>query len=97
MQIGSRFGVSLSEDGRVLAINIWPQSGITDHFDELIERIRGTIGRSDRVGVGVPVFRTETNLRTRHELGTFVPMTIVVMVAILFAAFRDARAVLLLP
>lgn len=85
----------VSEDGRVLAINIWPESGIADRFDALIERIRGTIGAPSAWVSGVPVFRTETNLRTRQELGIFVPMTIVVMVLILFAAFRGARAVLL--
>jgi predicted RND superfamily exporter protein len=41
------------------------------------------------------VFRTETNLRTQYELGIFVPITTAVMVLILFAAFRSARAVLL--
>jgi len=85
----------VSEDGRVLAINIWPESGIADHFDALIERIRGTIGAPGAWVSGVPVFRTETNLRTQYELGIFVPMTIVVMVTILFGAFRGARAVLL--
>jgi hypothetical protein len=85
----------VSEDGRVLAINIWPESGIADRFDALIERIRGAVGAPSAWVSGVPVFRTETNLRTRQELGIFVPMTIVVMVLILFAAFRGARAVLL--
>lgn len=85
----------VSDDGRALAINIWPESGIADRFDALIERIRGTIGAPTGWVTGVPVFRTETNLRTRHELGVFVPITVGVMVLILFAAFRSARAVLL--
>jgi predicted RND superfamily exporter protein len=85
----------VSDDGRVLAINIWPESGIADQFDALIERIRGTIGAPKGWVSGVPVFRTETNLRTRQELGVFVPITIAAMVLILFAAFRSARAVLM--
>jgi predicted RND superfamily exporter protein len=83
----------VSDDGRVLAINIWPESGIAERYEQLVERIRGTLAAPNVWVSGVPVFRTETNLRTRHELGVFFPVTIAVMVLLLFGAFQSARAV----
>ncbi len=83
----------VSEDGRVFAINIWPETGIESSYEDLIERIRRVIGSPAALVSGVPVFRTEVNLRTRNELGVFVPVTVAVMVLLLFLAFRSARAV----
>lgn len=85
----------VSEDGRVLAINIWPESGIEESYDALLERVRGAIASPGALVSGVPVFRTETNLRTRQELGVFVPITVGVMVVLLFLAFRSARGVVI--
>jgi predicted RND superfamily exporter protein len=83
----------VSDDGTVFAMNVWPERGIEEHYDGLIERIRGTVAIPGAWVSGVPVFRTETNLRTQRELGVFVPATIAVMVIILFAAFRNMRGV----
>ncbi len=93
--VGDRIATDsiVSKDGRVLAVNVWPESGTADTYDRLIERIRGTIGAPVGMVSGVPVFRTETNLRTRRELGVFVPLTIGVMVVVLAGAFHSARAV----
>jgi uncharacterized protein len=94
--VGDRIatGTVVSEDGRVVAVNIWPEAGIADSYDRLVERIRGVIGSPVGMVSGVPVFRTETNLRTRRELGIFVPLTIGVIVLVLSAAFQSARAVI---
>lgn len=83
----------VSDDGRVFAINVWPETGIEEHYDQLIERIRGAVAAPGAWVSGVPVFRTETNLRTERELGIFVPATVIVMVVLLFGAFQSARGV----
>lgn len=83
----------VSEDGRTLAINIWPERGIEERYDQLIGRVRGAVASPDAWVSGTPVFRTEVNLRTKVELGVFVPVTVGVMVLLLFAAFQSARAV----
>ena len=82
----------VSEDGRVFAINIWPDSGIENSYEVLVERIRRITGSPAAWVSGVPVFRTEVNLRTRRELGIFVPVTVAVMVLLLFIAFRSCAS-----
>lgn len=98
--IGRRVGNSrianrnvVSEDGRVFAINVWPESGIESSYEILVERVRRLTGAPNAWVSGVPVFRTEVNLSTNRELGIFVPVTVAVMVLLLFVAFQSARAV----
>jgi predicted RND superfamily exporter protein len=64
-----------------------------DAYERLVEQVRGTVGAPLAWVSGVPVFRIETNTRTREELGVFVPVTIAVMTLLLFATLRTGRAV----
>ena len=90
-QIGNR--IVVSDDGRVFAINVWPETGLEGEYEGLVERVRGTVATPGAWISGVPVFTTETNLRTERELGIFVPVTVAVMILLLFLAFQSARGV----
>ena len=92
-RIGNR--IVVSDDGRVFAINVWPEAGVEEQYDKLVETVRGTVATPGAWVSGVPVFRTEINLRTERELAIFVPLTAVVMILLLFAAFQRARGVVL--
>jgi predicted RND superfamily exporter protein len=90
-RIGNR--IVVSDDGRVFAVNVWPEAGVEERYDQLVETIRGAVATPGAWVSGVPVFRTEINLRTERELAIFVPLTALVMILLLFAAFQRARGV----
>ena len=85
----------VSDDGRVFALNLLLEAGTSDGFFELVEAARSQVDPQRSWISGVPVFRTEINTQTREELFFFVPLTIALMVALLFAVFRSVYAIAL--
>ena len=83
----------VSSDGRVLAINLVLEQDLGHEIESIIDRVRAEVA-GDRAWVsGVPVFRTESNRQSQHEMLLFVPLTVVAVGALLYAAFRSRRAV----
>jgi hypothetical protein len=83
----------VSEDGRVLSANVVLERTDRVVFEAVVAAVRErTEGR--RVWIsGVPVFRTETNVWTRREVGFFVPLTVLVVGLVLYLTFGSLRAV----
>ncbi len=85
----------VSDDGRIFAVNLLLEAGMSDGFLELVETVRGQIDPTRSWVSGVPVFRTEINTQTREELFALVPLTIGVIAALLLIVFRSFYAMLL--
>ncbi len=82
-----------SADGRDFAVNLVLEKGSESQYEEIIGTLAKLLdGRPGWVS-GVPIFRIEANARTRSEVLTFVPLTIVLMGALLFGIFRSWTAV----
>ncbi len=83
----------VSRDGRVFAINLLLESHIGHDVEAILDGVRDAIrGRPAWVS-GVPVFRTESNRQSEREILLFVPLTVALIGALLFAAFGSRRAV----
>lgn len=85
--------VLVSDDGSAFALNLLLEKDAERHYDQILARVNSRTDRDVAWVSGVPVFRTETDGRTRHELETFVPVTIVLVGLLLFAIFRSIWAV----
>jgi predicted RND superfamily exporter protein len=85
----------VSDDGRTLAINIVLEKGSESGHESLLARVHDAIGGSNAQVSGVPVFRVETNGRTRTEIVFFAPLTGALLVILLGFAFRSLAAALL--
>ena len=85
--------VLVSEDGRLVAVNILLDGGIGERIESTIDLIQGLLPDQVIWMSGVPVFRTETNKRTVAEITFFVVLTIIVMAGFLYAVFRSGLAV----
>jgi predicted RND superfamily exporter protein len=83
----------VSADGRVLAINLLLDGDLGHEIESIIDRVRAAIAGGPAWLSGVPVFRTESNRQSERELLFFVPLTVVAIAALLYAAFRTRRAV----
>ncbi|MEN8184958.1 MAG: MMPL family transporter, partial [Myxococcota bacterium] len=84
----------MSEDGEVLAINVVLEKGTEAGHEALLSEVYELAGPSAQVS-GVPVFRVETNGRTRSEILFFSPLTGMLLAGFLWITFRTARAILL--
>jgi predicted RND superfamily exporter protein len=84
----------ISEDGRVFAVNIILEQGSESGHEALLAEVYSLAGPKARVS-GVPVFRVETNGRTRSEILFFSPLTGLLLAVFLWVTFRRARAILL--
>jgi hypothetical protein len=85
----------VSDDGRVLAINLVLERGIEANHAQLLEEIHAQIDGSDAILSGVPVFRVEANARTGQEILFFLPITAALIGVFLFLLFGSFHAVLL--
>ena len=83
----------VSADGRVLAINLLLEEGLGHEIESIIDRVRAAIAGDSAWVSGVPIFRTESNRQSERELRLFVPLTVAAIAALLYAAFRTRRAV----
>ena len=85
--------VFASRDGRTLALNLMLDSRGLDNSSELVNSLAQRLQKDDVWISGVPVFRVETDARTRLELLTFVPVTIGVIALLLLVIFRSIGGV----
>ncbi len=83
----------VSSDGRVLAINLLLEQDLGHEIEAIIDGVRAEVARGPAWVSGVPVFRTESNRQSQHEILLFVPLTVAAVGALLYAAFRSRRAV----
>jgi predicted RND superfamily exporter protein len=90
-RIAPRFLVSDDEKG--FAVNVILEQGAQSRYAEILEEINRLIA-GDRAWVsGVPVFRTAADSRTRSELRVFIPLTVILVGALLYLLFGTFRAV----
>lgn len=83
----------VSADEKAFAINLVLTQGAESHYSDLLGEVdRMIAGRSAWVS-GVPIFRTQADLRTREELTAFIPLTLICVGALLMAVFRSLVAV----
>lgn len=82
----------VSDDGRTLAVNVILESADVDYQRIVTEIRRSVVGLEAWVS-GVPVFRSDTNLRTVDEIARFIPLTLLALACVLWIAFSSWRAV----
>jgi predicted RND superfamily exporter protein len=81
-----------SQDGRDFAVNLVLEEGGESRYARIVARVAELLdGRAAWVS-GVPIFRLQANERTRDEILTFVPLTVVLMGLLLLAVFRSWAA-----
>lgn len=87
----------LSEDTRILAINLVLERDASIYYESIIPQVDQLV--SSMTGAwdnhwtsGVPVFQRETSRQTRSELLTFGPITVVVVFGLVAFIFRSLRA-----
>ena len=83
----------VSEDGTAFAINLVLEQGAEQYYERVLAVVEAEAAEARHWFSGVPVFRVQADARTRMELATFVPLTIVLVGALLFLIFRSVRAV----
>jgi predicted RND superfamily exporter protein len=83
----------VSDDGRVLAINLLLEQDLGHEIEAIVDRVRAAIAGEPAWVSGVPIFRTESNRQSERELSLFVPLTVAAIAALLYAAFRTRRSV----
>jgi len=88
-------GSLVSRDERVFAINVLLEADTEALYPQILARVREAIGERRAWVSGVPVFRIAADERTRREILIFVPLTVCVIGALLFALFRSAAAVVI--
>jgi predicted RND superfamily exporter protein len=83
----------ITADEEAFAINVVLEQGAEARYAAILSEIeRAVDGRSAWIS-GVPVFRTQADLRTRQELLTFIPLTLLCAAIVLFVMFRSLVAV----
>ena len=82
----------LSDDGRVLALNVYLDDDLTRSFDEVISDITRLVEAPHVRISGVPIFRTQINLRTGSEVSGFSIVTVLVVAACFRLLFGSLRA-----
>lgn len=93
----------LSDDGRVVALNVYLEAELERSFDAVIGDIEAVVeeveenvaGVTARVS-GVPIFRTQVNLRTGSEVMVFSLIT-VALIGVLFRILFGSLAATFVP
>lgn len=83
----------LSDDARVLALNVLLDAEIDRPYDDVVNDVRERAGRDARIS-GVPIFRSEINLRTASEIARFGAGTLLVILLAFRWLFGSWRSVL---
>ena len=84
----------ISGDEKTVAINVLLEGDMGNEIEGVLEEVRSVALGSGAWVSGVPVFRTEINVRTGAEIGFFVIITILVVGSLLAFTFRSWIAVL---
>lgn len=85
-------GLLVSSDGRTFGIRLRIDEISGGGYGPLLSDVRRDVEGTGAWVSGVPVFREETGRRTRDEVVSFVPLTLLVIAAVLMAVFRSAIA-----
>jgi len=83
----------VSRDGRAFAVNLVLERGAESRYVEILAVVEHELEGQRAWVSGVPIFRMAADARTRSELRTFVPLTLVAMAVLLFGLFGSVRAV----
>jgi predicted RND superfamily exporter protein len=82
----------VSADGSVLAVNVYLEPEAVSAPDQTVAAVRNLVDEQSGWISGVPVFRAEANGRTQSEVIVFVPLTLLLIGAFLFAVTGSWRA-----
>lgn len=82
----------MSDDGRVLALNVYLDAELPRSFDDVVSEITKKVQAPNIRVSGVPIFRTEINLRTGSEVTKFSVITVLLIGAIFRLLFGSLRA-----
>ena len=88
-------GSLISDDERVLAINILLERGQESRHGKILEEIRERISKTSAILSGVPVFRIVASEKTSSEILRFVPITAALIAIMIGVLFRSILAVCL--
>ena len=88
-------GLLISGDWRTAAINIVLDENVDGDRDLLVAEVNRRLEGQRAWISGVPVFRTRVNTRTGSELALFVPLTLVLVGAVVLLGFRRPHAVVI--
>lgn len=88
--------VLISENGRYLGLAVILDKNLDADRVSVVEDIRDVVAPFNATVSGVPVFRTEVNLRTQRETAVFVPATLLLIGGLTYLWLRSASAVLAL-
>lgn len=83
----------ISGDERVFALNLLFDGNVDGDREAAVAAVREVLGDARAAISGVPVVRAEAGIQTRAELLLFVPLTVLLVGAVLLLLFRDGRAV----
>ena len=85
----------ISDDGRLMAVNILLERDVAGKFEEIVDSIREILPKRPVWLSGVPIFRTEINNRTASEVLFYVFLTIGIMSAFQYSIFRSVVAIVI--
>lgn len=83
----------VSRDGRVLALNVLLDSDIGDGRARVLRELETLVADEEAWISGVPVFETRASRRTRTETAVFIPVALVLLIAVLAVATRRLTGV----
>jgi predicted RND superfamily exporter protein len=84
--------ILISDDARALGVNLVLEKDADALYEEILASVDAAVGDRQAWISGVPVFRVAADARTRSELLTFVPLTVLLVGSLLFFLFRSVRA-----
>ena len=87
----------ISDDARTAAINVYLDAEPDRTFESIVLEVRSvaTEAGGEVFVSGVPIFRTEINIRTAREVSSFSAATVVVIFLVFSVVFGSARLALL--
>ena len=88
-------GSLISDDERVLAINILLERGQENRHPKILDEIRKRISKTSAILSGVPVFRIVASEKTSSEVVRFVPITAALIAIMIGVLFRSILAICL--
>lgn len=92
--VANRFVISA--DGRHIGLAIVLDRNLDADRAAIVEQVRGVLRGYPASISGVPVFRTEVNLRTQLETLLFVPLTLLLIAILAYLWLRNIRGVVAL-
>jgi predicted RND superfamily exporter protein len=84
-------GTVISKDGRDFGINLVLEKGAEDYYSPILNAVTKELDGQRAWVSGVPIFRIETDLWTRRELITFIPISLIVIGFLCFFLLLDPR------